>query len=91
MIGQEIMIAPVYTQNAKGRYVYLPEEMTLVKFTRDNHYTREKLAKGHHYIEVSLAEVPVFIRKGKTIPIVKVAECVEKLDTEHVEYQGCDN
>ena len=91
MIGQEIMIAPVYTQNAKGRYVYLPEEMTLVKFTRDNHYTREKLAKGHHYIEVSLAEVPVFIRKGKTIPIVKVAECVEKLDTEHVEYLGCDN
>ena len=91
MIGQEIMIAPVYTQNAKGRYVYIPEEMTLVKFTRDNHYTREKLAKGHHYIEVSLAEVPVFIRKGKTIPIVKVAECVEKLDTEHVEYLGCDN
>ncbi len=90
MIGQEIMIAPVYTQNAKGRYVYLPEEMTLVKFTRDNHYTQEKLAKGHHYIEVSLAEVPVFIRKGKTIPIVKAAECVEKLDTEHVEYLGCD-
>ncbi len=88
MIGQELMIAPVYTQNAKGRYVYLPEEMTLVKFTRDNHYTQEKLAKGHHYIEVSLAEVPVFIRKGKTIPIVKAAECVEKLDTEHVEYLG---
>lgn len=88
MIGQELMITPVYTQNAKGRYVYLPEEMTLVKFTRDNHYTQEKLAKGHHYIEVSLAEVPVFIRKGKTIPIVKAAECVEKLDTEHVEYLG---
>lgn len=91
MIGQEIMIAPVYTQNAKGRYVYLPEEMTLVKFTRDNHYTQQILAKGHHYIEVSLAEVPVFIRKGKTIPVVKAAECVEKLDTEHVEYLGSDN
>ena len=26
MIGNEIMIAPVYTQNAIGRYVYLPEE-----------------------------------------------------------------
>ncbi len=91
MIGQEIMIAPVYTQNVKGRYVYLPEEMMLVKFTRDNHYTRQILAKGHHYIEVSLAEVPVFIRKGKTIPVVKAAECVEKLDTEHVEYLGYDN
>ena len=27
LLGNEIMIAPVYTQNAKGRYVYLPEEM----------------------------------------------------------------
>ncbi len=26
MIGNEIMIAPVYEQNAKGRYVYLPED-----------------------------------------------------------------
>ena len=26
LLGNEIMIAPVYTQNAKGRYVYLPEE-----------------------------------------------------------------
>lgn len=88
MIGNEIMIAPVYMQNAKGRYVYLPEEMTLVKFTKDNCYTTEVLAKGHHYVEVALSEVPVFIRKGKRIPVVKAAECVEKLDTEHVEYIG---
>lgn len=88
MIGEEIMAAPVYTQNAKGRYVYLPEEMMLVKFTKDNCYTTEVLEKGHHYIEVALSEVPVFIRKGKCIPIVKAAECVEKLDTEHMEYIG---
>ena len=88
MIGEEIMITPVYTQNAKGRYVYLPEEMMLVKFTKDNCFTTEVLEKGHHYIEVSLSEVPVFIRKGKSIPVVKAAECVEKLDMEHVEYMG---
>ena len=32
MLGNEIMIAPVYEQNAKGRYVYLPEEMKFIKF-----------------------------------------------------------
>ena len=26
ILGNEIMIAPVYEQNARGRYVYLPEE-----------------------------------------------------------------
>ena len=34
MIGNEIMIAPVYTQNAIGRYVYLPEEMNVCKIPR---------------------------------------------------------
>ena len=88
MIGDEIMIAPVYMQNAKGRYVYLPEDMTLVRFTKDNCYTTEVLTKGHHYVEITLSEVPVFIRKGKKIPVVKAAECVEKLDVEQVEYIG---
>ena len=35
MLGNEIMIAPVYTQNAIGRYVYLPEAMMLVRFCPD--------------------------------------------------------
>ncbi len=88
MIGQEIMTAPVYTQNAKGRYVYLPEEMMLVKFTKDNCYTTEILEKGHHYVEVALYEVPVFIRKGKRIPVVRAAQCVEMIDMQTVEYIG---
>lgn len=29
LLGNELMIAPIYKQNAKGRYVYLPEEMML--------------------------------------------------------------
>lgn len=88
MLGQDLMIAPVYTQNAKGRYVYLPEEMMLVKFTKKHCYTTQILEKGHHYVEVALSEVPVFIRKGKCIPVVEAAECVEKLDTEKIEYIG---
>lgn len=81
MIGNEIMIAPVYTQNAKGRYVYLPEKMLFVKFTKDDHYTEAILEKGCHYVEIALNEAALFIREGKCIPIVKAAETVEALDT----------
>ncbi len=32
LLGNELMLAPVCEQNARGRYVYLPEEMKLVRF-----------------------------------------------------------
>lgn len=80
MIGNEIMIAPVYTQNATGRYVYLPEEMKFIKFMPDGSIFEETLKKGHHYVEVGLNEVPLFIRSGKCIPVVDAAECVDKID-----------
>lgn len=80
MIGNEIMIAPVYTQNATGRYVYLPEEMKFIKFMPNGSIFEETLEKGHHYVEVGLNEVPLFIRSGKCIPVVDAAECVDKID-----------
>ena len=46
MLGGEIMITPVYTQNAKGRYVYLPEEMRFVKFMPDGSIHQETLSPG---------------------------------------------
>ena len=80
MIGNEIMIAPVYTQNASGRYVYLPEEMKFIKFLPDGSISEETLEKGHHYVEIGLNEVPLFIRSGKAIPVVDAAECVDMID-----------
>ncbi len=88
MLGDEAMIAPVYTQNAKGRYVYLPERMMLVKFAEDGQYTQEVLEMGHHFVEVALNEVPLFIREGRCIPLVKAARCVEELDTGRMEMVG---
>lgn len=81
MLGNEIMIAPVYTQNAKGRYVYLPEEMMFVKFLPDETISTEILSKGHHYVTIPLNVVPLFIRQGKCIPVADMAECTEELDT----------
>src|SRR5699024_1592623 len=65
MLGNEIMIAPVYEQNGKGRYVYLPEEMKFVKFMPDGSIYEELLEKGVHYVDIALNEVPLFIRCGK--------------------------
>ncbi len=88
MLGDEAMIAPVYTQNAKGRDVYLPERMMLVKFRKDGEYSKEIFEKGHHFVEVALDEVPLFIREGRCIPLVKAAKCVEELDTKSPEMVG---
>ena len=45
LVGDSLMIAPVYNQNAKGRYVYLPEEMAMLRFrgvlTDGGEYTDE--------------------------------------------------
>ncbi len=88
MLGNEMMIAPVYTQNATGRYVYLPEEMLFVKFLPDGSLSQEKLPAGHHYVEIALNEVPLFIRKGACIPLAKAAQHVEALDTAHMDLIG---
>ena len=91
MLGNEIMIAPVYEQNARGRYVYLPEEMKFIKFLPDGSISEEVLAKGIHYVDVALNEVPLFIRSGKCIPVAEAAECVKDIDTEHLQLIGYKN
>lgn len=88
LLGDEAMIAPVYTQNVSGRTVYLPEEMKFVKFMPDGTIYEEILPQGTHYVEVALNEVPLFIRKGKCIPVVEAAQSVEAIDLETVKYLG---
>lgn len=88
MLGNEVMIAPVYTQNAKGRYVYLPEEMKFIKFLPDGTISEQILDAGHHYVEIALNEVPLFVRKDKCIPVAKAAQNVDTIDTSHLELIG---
>ena len=88
LLGDEAMIAPIYTQNVSGRTVYLPEEMKFVKFMPDGTIYEAILPQGTHYVEVALNEVPLFIRKGKCIPVVEAAQSVEAIDLETVKYLG---
>ena len=90
MLGNEIMIAPVYEQNAKGRYVYLPEEMKFVKFLPDGSISEEVLGKGIHYVDIALNEVPLFIRSGRCIPVADAAECVDEINMDTIRLIGYD-
>ena len=90
MLGNEIMIAPVYEQNAKGRYVYLPEEMKFVKFLPDGSISEEVLEKGIHYVDIALNEVPLFIRSGRCIPVADAAECVDEINMDTIRLIGYD-
>lgn len=68
-VGESIMIAPVYEQNARGRYVYLPERMKLLRFRSASDFDEEILEKGDHYVPADLNEVLVFLRPGHVLPL----------------------
>ncbi|MBE5803916.1 MAG: alpha-glucosidase [Clostridiales bacterium] len=80
MLGADCMIAPVYEQNARGRHVYLPEDMLMVRFRSATDYDLTPMEAGHYWIELALDELPMFIRRGHVIPLAKPAEYVEGID-----------
>lgn len=88
MVGESIMIAPVYEQNAKGRYVYLPERMKMVKFVGLENRIYEIMEKGHHYIPVDLDEVVIFIRENHLIPMSTGGQNVTNMDFSKLELLG---
>ncbi|WP_407383234.1 TIM-barrel domain-containing protein [Ruminococcus sp.] len=85
MVGDSLMIAPIYRQNADARHVYLPEAMTQVRMHQGDIST-EELNKGWHYISVPLGDVVFFCRKP--FPLAKAAENTAALDWDDVAYIG---
>lgn len=86
LLGDGLMIAPVYEQNAEGRYVYLPEKMKMVRFKVDGTMEEEILDAGHHYVNISLTDVVVFVRPNHLIPMSSGGQCVEDVDFENLQY-----
>ena len=83
LLGEELMLAPVYEQNKEGRYVYLPEEMKMVRFSEDGTVEEKILPAGHHYVKVPLTDVVFFLRPNRLIPFADVAQNVDEIDFEH--------
>ena len=87
-VGEDIMICPVYTQNAIGRYVYLPEPMTMVRMQSADEYELEKYEAGHYFVEIPAQEIVFFIRDGHRIPLYKSAEYTEAVFGNECEWIG---
>ena len=80
LLGEGLMAAPVYVQNAHGRHVYLPEPMKLLRLRAVDDYDEEILPAGHHYIRCALDEMLLFIRPGHIIPVAQPANSTAELD-----------
>ena len=80
LLGEGLMVAPVYVQNAHGRHVYLPEPMKLLRLRAVDDYDEEILPAGHHYIRCALDEVLLFLRPGHIVPVAQPANSTSELD-----------
>lgn len=85
MVGDRLMIAPVYTQNAAARHVYLPEKMTQIRM-HDGEISTEELSKGWHYVRVPLGDVVFYT--AKPLPLAKPARNTTELEWEEPDYFG---
>ena len=87
LVGESIMIAPIYKQNAIGRFVYLPEKMKLLRFRSADDYDEEILEKGDHFVKADLQEVLVFLRPGHVLPLAEgKLESTDDIDIERMKY-----
>lgn len=88
-VGENIMIAPVYEQNASGRTVYFPETMKLLRFHDGGVLEGSVYEKGWAYVEMPLGDVCVFIRDGYLLPLAKGGSHVAEVDFEDLRLYTC--
>lgn len=84
LAGDSVMTAPVFVQNGKGRYVYLPEEMAMIRMRSLDDYDTARYPAGHHYIEAGLNETLLFIRPDKMLIMSDGGEYTEDVHTDHM-------
>ena len=79
--GSKILVAPLFEDNATGRDVYLPEGEWVDFFTKEAY-------SGGRYLRVNSTELPIIllVKKGESIPLVEVAECMDRIDLDKVNY-----
>lgn len=88
MVGESIMIAPVYEPNAIGRYVYIPENMTAVRIKSADNYSLEHYSKGHYFVDIPNDEVVIFIREKRVLPMIAPAGSTAELDMSTLHFIG---
>ncbi len=91
LLGDSLMLAPVYEQNSRGRSVYLPEKMVLWKATAYEHLNEnqfELLERGYHFVDVALNEIPIYLKPGKLVVMTKPENRISTLDESNLVVLG---
>lgn len=91
LLGREVMLAPVYEQNAVGRYVHVPEKMAYVplkSYEALGEMQWRLYEPGDYHIDVPMDETPLFLRKNKLVPLVAPASHVEALENDRYDVIG---
>ncbi len=78
LCGESLMLTPVYTQNARGRYIYLPDDMLCWRGRDSRNREIHRLKKGDHYLNIGIDEVPFFIRRNRMMVMGKPMNYVEE-------------
>ena len=87
LVGGSIMITPIVRQGQTTRIVWLPEDMTMVRYDGAD-FVCTPAQKGEHTIDMQLHEVVFFIRKGCLVPVGKAVTNTSELDFEDLMLLG---
>lgn len=89
MYGDSLMVAPVYTPNARGRYVHLPEVKWL-KWTASKFEDRNMTVydPGDYFIDANLNEIPLFIKENSLIVLENPKQYTGEKETENLYITG---
>lgn len=87
LVGDSLLAAPVLEKGAAGRSVYLPEEMTEVRWN-GNGFQIRPVAAGESYVRVPLGEVVFYVRKGKLLPVGEGGMHADEVDLSAVTLLG---
>ncbi len=87
MVGQSIMMTPIIKEGEVSRRVYLPEDMTQVRWDGTD-FTCTPAKQGDVTITARLNEVVFFIRKGKLLPIGKTITNTRDVDFDDLTLLG---
>ena len=87
IVGGSIMIAPIIKEGATERTVYLPEDMTQVRYDGEN-FICTPVKKGKITVKAGLHEVVLFILKGQLLPVGKAITNTKDVDFEELMLLG---